>query len=116
MGLDANTVIWLGVRTRRGRSELYGLLKDLPEEVYDELQKNGEVEFEGLKFREFNHADEPVGFGTELLDQGWREGSTELDLVALNQKVQEMIPKVKLAFAKMMVTAEPKVWLATNLP
>lgn len=114
MGLNVNTQIWLGVKVE-DRNELGELLQDLSEEVYQQLQDYDEIKFVDLKFRRFNHAEEPVGFGIELLDQSWRDGPKELNLSVLARKVQELMPKVKSAFMALGIKAEPKVWLATNL-
>ncbi|OGN22709.1 MAG: hypothetical protein A2918_01155 [Candidatus Yanofskybacteria bacterium RIFCSPLOWO2_01_FULL_42_49] len=111
MGLDANTVIWIGVQM----GEATNPLENAPDEIYDRLEDKGEIQVAGLDFRKFYHADEPVGFGVELLDRGWRDGSKELDLVALNRKVQELMPRIKTAFSVLKITVEPKVWLGTHL-
>lgn len=115
MGFDANSVIWLGVQLNMGLSELPNPLENVPDEMYDRLEDKGEIQVAGLTFRKFYHADEPVGFGVELLDRGWRKGSTELDLVALNQKVQQLMPRFQVAFSVLKITIEPKVWLGTHL-
>ena len=114
MGVDASTQIWLGFKVNY-RRELISLLGELPEELYDELQEQGEIEMNGLKFRIFKHAYDPVGFGIELLDQGWRDGPTVFDLTALTKKVQEMTPRVVQTLKTVGITNEPNVWLATNL-
>lgn len=115
MGLDANSVIWLGVQLNPGLSELPNPLENAPDDMYDRLEDKGEIQVAGLTFRKFYHADEPVGFGVELLDRGWREGSMELDLIVLNQKVQKLMPRVQTAFSVLKITVEPKVWLGTHL-
>jgi len=114
VGLYANTQIWLGAKVS-DRRELGELLRDLSEEVYQQLEDCDEINFVDLKFRRFNHAEEPVGFGIELLDQGWREGPQELNLSSLAEKVQELMPKIKSAFIALGIKAEPKIWIATNL-
>ena len=114
MGVDASTQIWLGFKVNY-RRELISLLGELPEELYDELQEQGEIEMNGLKFRIFKHAYDPVGFGIELLDQGWRDVPTVFDLTALTKKVQEMTPRVVQTLKTVGITNEPNVWLATNL-
>jgi len=114
MGMDANTQIWFGFRVD-DRGELSNVLANLPEELYDELQERDEIEMNGLEFRIFRHADDPVGFGIELLDQGWRDGPTVVDLPALVKKVQEMMPQVIHTLKTVGITNEPHVWLGTHL-
>ena len=118
MGLDANTVIWLGVLIRMGDTisgQATNPLDNAPDEIYDQLEDEGEIQVAGLNFRKFYHADEPVGFGVELLNRGWRDDSKELNLVAINQEVQALIPRVREAFSVLKITVEPKVWLGTHL-
>ena len=112
MGLDANTHIWLGVQM----GDSLDPLGSAPDDLHDRIADEGEIQVAGLTFRKFYHAEEPIGFGVELLDRGWREGSMELDLDAMDKKVQEMMPRVKTAFSVLQITVEPKVWLATDLP
>lgn len=114
MGFDANTQIWLGVKA--GPDGLNEVLRNVPDSIYDELEDNGETKLEGLKFRLFRHADEPMGFGVELLDHGWRNSAIEVNLSSLSQEVNEMRPKVKKVFVQLGITVEPKLWLATHLP
>ncbi|MBI4158179.1 MAG: hypothetical protein HY505_00960 [Candidatus Yanofskybacteria bacterium] len=112
--MDANTQIWLGFRAD-GQGELVDVLAKLPEELYDELQVRDEVVMNGLRFKMFKHADDPVGFGIELLDQGWRDGPTVVDLPALVKRIQNMMPSVVYTLKTIGITNEPHVWLATNL-
>jgi len=111
MGLDANSVIWLGVN----EDSVSEALGNLPDEMRDALDNVGEIELEGLTFREFHHADEPVGFGVEILDHGWRTGTINFNPSDLTQRVQDLMPKVTKAFQAMNINAEPKVWLGTHL-
>ena len=112
MGLDANTHIWLGVQMGNSLDPL----GRAPDDLYDRIEDKGEIQVAGLIFRKFYHADKVVGFGIELLDHGWREGSMELDLIAMNNHVQHIMPRVRTAFSVLQITVEPKVWLATDLP
>lgn len=114
MGIDANTQIWLGFR-ENPHGDLGGIIALLPDHLHNELREYGVIEVNGLEFRIFNHADEPVGFGVELLDQGWRNGPTKVDLTAMAKKVEEMTARVVQALKKVGITNEPTVWLATNL-
>ena len=115
MGLNANTHIWFGVRMGTDKYPQNPLWR-VPGELYDRLEDKGEIQVVGLIFRKFYNADESVGFGVELIDHGWREGSMELDLNALSRKVQKLMPRVKTAFSVLQIPFEPKVWLATSLP
>ena len=115
MGLVANTHIWLGIQMGTVQGSLNPFW-GVPEELYDRLEDKGEIQVVGLIFRKFYHADEPIGFGVELLDHGWREGSIEMDLAAMNKHVQHIMPRVKTAFSVLQITVEPKVWLAADLP
>ena len=47
MGLDANSVIWLGVN----EDSVSEALGNLPDEMRDALDNVGEIELEGLTFR-----------------------------------------------------------------
>ena len=118
MGLDANTVIWLGVKVG-SRDELGDLLREFAEEEsekYEHLMAEGEVNFFGSKLKIFKHADEPIGLGIELVDRGWRESPVELDLSNLSSQIPILTSRIRFLFANMKITAEPKVWLATVLP
>lgn len=114
MGLDANTQIWVGFK-ENPHGDLGGIIALLPDHLYNELREYGVIEISGLEFRMFNHADEPIGFGVELLDQGWRNGPTKVDLAAMAKKVREMMPRVIETLKTVGITNEPNVWLATNL-
>lgn|SRR3989338_7404602 len=114
MGMDANTQIWLGFR-ENPHGDLDGIFALLPSELYIELLEYGEIEVNDLEFRVFKHDDEPVGFGIELLDQGWREGPIEVDLADLAKDVRKMMPKVIRTLKTVGITNKPQVWLATNL-
>lgn len=111
MGLDADTVIWLGV----GEKELDEVISGLLDEMCDELEDRGQIQIAGLTFRKFYHAEETVGFGVELLNHSWRDGDVNFDLASLFKKVQDLMPKAVKVFEAMNIKVEPKVWLGTHL-
>lgn len=114
MGTNANTQIWLGVEVENWQ-DIKELLIGFAEESYDRLLDGEDVEVEGLKFRVFKQAEEPVGFGILLLDRSWRDGPVGINPAAFAKSIEEKVPQVKRAFVARGIMAEPQVWLATTL-
>ena len=111
MGMDADSVIWIGIVKNHQLEEV----TSLPEDLSIALQLHGTVVCEGLIFQEFYDADTNAGFGVEVFHHCWRTGAVTLDLTELASRVQFLLPKAIKAFQAMGINCEPKVWLGTHL-
>lgn len=107
MGMSPEAKIWVGFQNQ-------GVINQfVSEDEWDELSEDGKLDIQELTFREFHVADEPVGFGVELLSLHSYE-IVELDLAALFAKSKELLDQVVAISKARGVEDLPKVFALTN--
>lgn len=114
MGGDARTVMWLGVSVK-DEDDLEKLLEDVPEYMYDQLRSEDKVSVENvfLSVIKFPDSGDPIGFGMELINRGWRDGTMEFDIDAMAQLVRTRTPWLEAVFKRTNIDAKVKVCLAS---
>lgn len=107
MGMAPWVNIWIGT------NEMVYLEDVEDKDFQEQWDSNGEIEEGGLTFREFDCAEEMVGFGVELFSQHHLEVN-EIDLESLYQKAQGLKPKVEQIFKKWGIDKKVAVYILTN--